>query len=106
MPDPLSVAAAAIDDTQVPWPLGSTVGSVPNADHPGASRDDKSATDPSTPVSTTAMVDDPAGATESRAVSHATLGNAHWSAYAGSLGAAATLRVWSTSTLVTDESCL
>src|SRR3954469_1676193 len=106
MPDPLSVAAAAIDDPLCPWPFGSTVGSVPNADHPGTSWDDKSATDASTPVSTTAMVDDPAGVTASRAVSHDTLGSAHWSAYDGSLGVAATLRVWSTSTLVTDESCL
>src|SRR3954449_10295364 len=106
MPDPLSVAAAAIDDTQVPWPFGSTVGSVPNADHPGTSWDDKSATDASTPVSTTAMVEEPAGVTVSRAVSQDTFGSAHWSAYAGSFGAAATLRVWSTSTLVTEESCL
>src|SRR5213595_2372256 len=104
MPLSLSVAAAAIEATQVPWPFGSTVGSLPNADQPGTSSPARSALEPSTPVSSTAIVDEPAGATVPCTLSHPTCGSAHWSTYDGSEAAPEMCRGWSTSADATEGS--
>src|SRR6202162_104687 len=107
MPVALSVAAAAMLASHVPWPLTSALGSAPAiAEYPGTMIPVRSAFEASTPVSRTAMVAEPAGLTDPKAVSHPIFGSAHWSGYEGSDGIAAALRAWSTSTLVTCGSDL
>ena len=59
---PLPAVAAAIEATAVPWPFGSFVGSVPKADQPAPRF--RSPVDPETPVSSTAIVDEPSGLAE------------------------------------------
>src|SRR5436190_23396969 len=102
MPLPLSVAAAAIDASRVPWPLGSVVGSPPKADQPGTSFDDRSSTDASTPVSSTAIVARPLGTTTPWTWSQPICASAHCSPYEGSLAPPAIDRLWTTSTCSTD----
>src|SRR4051794_40391145 len=97
MPLSLSVAAAAIEATQVPWPFGSAVGLLPNADHPGTSSSVRSGLAPSMPVSSTAIVEEPDGVTAPCTLSQPTCGSDHWSAYDGSEAAPEMWRGWSIS---------
>ena len=75
MPLPLSPVAAAIEATAVPWPFGSEVGSVPKADQPVPTLRSPSAE--ATPVSSTAIFAEPAGAIEPKTFSNPICGSAH-----------------------------
>src|SRR5207302_4811102 len=102
MPALLSVTAAAMPARAVPWPLASAAGFEPaNADQPAPTRPARSGCDPSTPVSRTAMVAEPAGLTTPNAESQPILGSAHCSPYPASFGVAAILRTLLFSTLTT-----
>ena len=87
----------------VPWPLGSAVPFAPGSsiDAPGTMLPARSGCEASTPVSSSATVADPPGATEPKTWSQPIFGSAHCEPYSVSLGTAVAARVSSVSTRAT-----
>ena len=105
IPVPLSVAAATMPASQVPWPCGSVSAGEPSTnDWPGSNLPSRSGWLASTPVSRIATVAVPVGRPWACNASQPMRGSDHWSANRGSPGAASTSRLRSRSTLSTAGS--
>ncbi len=81
IPMPLSVTAAMIPASAVPWPFGSLVPAEPSrTDVPVTSAPPRSGCEASTPVSSSATTAVPLVVTLSYARSHPIRDSAHWAA--------------------------
>src|SRR5215210_3059270 len=99
MPWPLSVSAATMPASAVPWPFGSLFQAEPATNElPVTMFESRSGWDASTPVSRTATTAEPAGLTEPNTWSQPIFASDHWSAYDVSLGVDSALRLRSSST--------
>src|SRR3954454_24460002 len=97
----LSVAAAAVPATAVPWPVVSCVWALPVTKfQPGTGLDARSGCDASTPESIMAMGEPVAPLVISQAAVALIFARCHWFGRAGSVGVSAGLAIWSGSTKV------